>query len=136
MACSSKGTKLFYSTDVSSGDWVEVQHITNVSKSGGSITEVDITTLSSPGGFTETCPDTIDAGTLSATINLRSESVGVIDSLFDLVAEIVNLKVEYPDGSIWTGRGYLQPLSFDAAVGSPVSFSVEFRLTGMDTFEA
>ena len=138
MACTSAGTKIYYSytTGSSALDYTELTKSVSISLSGGSIAEVDITTLDSTGQYAEFCPDVIDPGTLSVTVNLTDDSETQIEELYDLIGETLDLKVEYTTDSVWTAQGYLNPPSYDVAVGSAITFTFEFRLTGVTDFIA
>lgn len=135
--CTSAGTKLYYSQDNGSSsvsyDWTEVHKAVNINKAAGSIAEVDITTLDSVGQYKEFCPDSIDPGTITFKINLTDDSETQISALWALISETMDIKVEFNTGLVWIGKGFLNPPSFDVAVGQAVSFDYSIRLTGNNT---
>lgn len=133
--CTGLGSVVSYAkTGSSSGSWTVLNKVVSTSLSGGSIAFVDITTLDSPAGYTEQCPDTKTAGSLSIVLNLTADSEDVIDDLYDAIGEMLAVKIEYPGGQVWSGSGYLAPPSFEVAVGAPVKYTFDFTLTGVATF--
>lgn len=127
----SVGTKFYKKT--ASLTYTPIAEITAIDGPSVSRDTIDVTSLDSTGGYKEYVPGFRDSGEISLTMNFTSNTYEIMLEDFEN-DNLVNYKIETPDGSTWTFSGYVTEVSLSASTGDKITSNVTIKISGPVTY--
>jgi len=127
----SVGTKFYKET--ASLTYTPIAEITAIDGPSVSRDTIDVTSLDSTGGYKEYVPGFRDSGEISLTMNFTATTYEIMLDDFES-DNLINYKIETPDGSTWTFAGYVTELSLSASTGDKITSNVTIKISGPVTY--
>jgi len=129
----SVGTKFYKETASASLPYTPIAEITAIDGPSVSRDTIDVTSLDSTGGYKEYVPGFRDSGEISLTMNFTATTYEIMLDDFES-DNLINYKIETPDGSTWTFAGYITELSLSASTGDKITSNVTIKISGPVTY--
>lgn len=138
MATSGLSTTLtFVGAGTGSGEAADIVigSLTSIGEVGADADELEVTTLSTTGGYRKYIPGFKDAGEVALSGYLEAnENQDEIITFFDS-GKSLNAKIAFPSGANITFPCFVKSYKVGPAeIDSPVGFSASLRVTGSPTF--
>ena len=132
-AISGMGTK-FYRWTADSSAWTEVAEINSISGPTKSRDTIEVTTLSTTGGYKEFISDLRDAGNVSLSMNFTRATYDIMNADYEN-DENQNYKIVLPDTEETTleFEGMVMELPLNITVGDRITADVEIKISGKPT---
>lgn len=121
-------------TKISSPSLV-VGHLTTIGEIGVESDEIEVTTLSSDGGYREFVAGFKDAGEVPLAGYVKDETN--MDAMLELAEsqELVQWEIEFRSGSAWRFEGYVKMWKeAESGIDSVRGFSGSIRISGKPTY--
>jgi len=115
----------------SSGAWVEIAEIKSISGPGMSKESIDVTSLTSTGGYREFIGSFKDAGTITLSMIFRRDTYEIMKTDFES-SDLKNYEIILPDdeGTTLEFEGLVTELGLEVAAGDAITSDVTIKVSG------
>lgn len=129
------GSKFSYG-DSSGGDstsYTEISDIESISFSGIEVEDIEFATMSATNRRKAFKPGLVDMGEIELTLEFTEDG---FNTLFNLVGDEKDFRVETPGGAYFDFSGYLKGLPAEISAGEKMSMSATFKISDIADFDS
>jgi predicted secreted protein len=113
--------------------FVELAEVNSITGPGMSRETIDVTSLSSTGGYREKIPGLRDGGTISLSLNFRKDTYGVLKTDFESDNR-QDYKIELPSGDTFLFSGLVTEIPLTIPIDDKITVDATFEISGAVTF--